>query len=148
MCRQPRTRASSPVDAVRRATNRIRDRSHWTTARRRRWRASISVRLLASWCTEPISKADPRSPGPGSTTPFIANQLGARLHYLPFENNGQRRGHCEDQQKNRQLLGNGVTGLGDADPHVAASDYEPERDVSDRRRERRAGIVGREQPTQ
>src|SRR5438270_13133212 len=77
-----------------------------------------------------------------------ARSSSTLLQDLPFEKDGHGRGQGEDQQKNRQLLGNGVTGLGDADPHVDASDNQPERDVSDRRRERRAGIVGREEASQ
>src|SRR5205085_8016036 len=77
-----------------------------------------------------------------------ARSSSTLLQDLPFEKDGHGGGQGEDQQKNRQLLGNGVTGLGDADPHIDASDNQPERDVSDRRRERRAGIVGGEEPTQ
>ena len=63
----------------------------------------------------------------------------------PFKQESHSCGYAEDEKKNWQLLGDRVTSSRDPDPHVDASDDEPERDVSDGRQARGIGIVCREE---
>jgi hypothetical protein len=63
----------------------------------------------------------------------------------PFKQESHSCGYAEDEKKNWQLLGDRVTSSRDPDPHVDASDDEPERNVSDGRQARGIGIVWREE---
>jgi hypothetical protein len=72
----------------------------------------------------------------------VRRQRGEQaLQEPPFKQDSHSCWYAEDEKKNWQLLGDRVTSSRDPDPHVDASDDEPERDVSDGRQARGIGIV-------
>src|SRR5712691_1161706 len=60
----------------------------------------------------------------------------------PLEQNGRGRRHAKDKKKDGELFGHRITSPRDADPHIGAGEDEPQRDISDSRHERGAGILG------